>query len=438
MKSLRHSSLSLSGILLLCLTVSAAIYYTPPTEQEIEPVVHEWHNSTVTSERPNLLALKVASGDTMMSILQEAHISNDDIQNVITAIATSYDPKKLHIGQKILLTFDIPADNAPASAETPLQLQSLKLRISPEKEVLAQRLANNSFTLTEIVTPLEKRVIRKQGIITNSLMATVANLDIPPTVMADIVKAYSYNVDFERDIQPGDKFDIVFENQYMEDGTFARSGNVIFSSLTLSDKQYKIYNHTTADGKTDYFDENGFSVRKELLRTPLNIVRISSGFGMRKHPVLGYSKMHKGVDFAASAGTPILAAGNGVVEEIGHKGSYGNYIRIRHNGSQSTAYAHTSRFAKGLHKGDSVKQGDVIAYVGSTGRSTGPHLHFEVLVDNKQVNPLSVKQSPGVKLAGAEMDRFKSYKKKLETLLAQSPDQKELAFDSRSGLKKVN
>jgi murein DD-endopeptidase MepM/ murein hydrolase activator NlpD len=245
-------------------------------------------------------------------------------------------------------------------------------------------------------------------------------------------------VDFQRDIQPGDQFDIVFENLYTEDGQVARKGDVIFSSLTLGDQHFNIYRHTTIDGKTDYFNENGFSVRKELLRTPLNVAHITSGFGVRRHPVLGYTKMHKGIDFSASTGTPIFAAGNGIIEEIGRKGTYGNYVRIKHNATFSTAYAHASRFAKELHKGDRVAQGDVIAYVGSTGRATGPHLHYEVMIDNKQINPLSVKVSPGLKLAGMELDRFKQYKQRLETLLARTPNQTELAFDSRNGLKKVN
>lgn len=432
-------SLYLYGILLLCLTLAVTIYSIRATHQ-LSPVQVDtaWQETASSAEKTNLLALKIQDGDTLVSILHDANINNDDIQNVLDALRTSYDPKKLHIGQKITLTFDLPADSSQRDADKSLPLQSLKLKISPEKSVIAQRRANNSFTVSEVVTPLVKQIIRKHAVINNSLMATVGDMEIPANIMVDIIKAYSYDVDFQRDIQPGDQFDIVFENLYTADGEFAREGDVIFASLILDNQRFNIYKHTTANGATDYFNEKGYSVRKELLRTPLNIIRISSGFGVRKHPVLGYSKMHKGIDFAASAGTPIFAAGNGVVEEMGRKGGYGNYVRIRHNADYSTAYAHASRFTKGLRRGDKVSQGDIIAYVGSTGRSTGPHLHYEVIVDNKQINPLSVKVSPGLKLAGAELDRFLKYKHTLEVLLAQNPNQTELAYDNNSGLKKTN
>jgi len=434
-------SLSIYGGLLLCLILAALIYGQHPTSvQQPEPAMITWKLPTLqpTSTKPNLLALRVEDGDTLMTILKQANINNDDAIDVISTISASYDLTKLHIGQNVTLTFDIPSDSSHITAGSNLRLESLKLRISPEKEITAHRLANNSFSLTEALTPIERHVIRKHGVISSSLMATVDEMGIPAAIMGDIIKAYSYDVDFQRDIQPGDQFDIVFENYYTEDGQLARKGDVIFSSLTLSGKRFNIYKHTTIAGQTDYFNDEGYSVRKELLRTPLNAAHISSGFGMRMHPILGYSTMHKGIDFAATTGTPIFAAGNGVIEEIGHKGSYGNYIRIRHNDTFSTAYAHASRFAKGLRRGDRVEQGDVIAYVGSTGRATGPHLHYEVLIDNKQVNPLSIKVSPGLKLAGNELARFTEYKKKLERVLVNNPNQTELAFDNHNGLRPVN
>ena len=432
-----QKSLYFYGILLLCLTLVVTIYSSRPSSRLVPLTITPWQHTEILGQPSNLLAFRVTSGDTLVSIMQQAHISSDDIKNVLTSITTSYDPKKLHIGQIITLTFDAP-DHVTADNAKPLALQALKLKISAEKEIIAKRTEKGNFAVNELVSPLEKHIIRKHAVIRNSLMATVEEMGIPANIMADIIKAYSYDVDFQRDIQQGDQFDIVYENLYTSDGEFAREGGVIFSSLKLDDQRFNIYKHTMADGKTDYFNEKGYSVRKELLRTPLNIARISSGFGLRKHPVLGYTKMHKGIDFAASTGTPIFAAGTGVIDEIGRKSSYGNYIRIKHNTEYATAYAHASRFVKGLHKGDHVMQGDIIAYVGATGRATGPHLHYEVLVDNKQVNPLHVKLSPGVKLAGEELERFNEYKSKLNSLLAQNPDQTTLAYDINDGLKRVD
>jgi len=184
----------------------------------------------------------------------------------------------------------------------------------------------------------------------------------------------------------------------------------------LRDHRIEVYRFTPSDGRTDYFKPNGESIRRALLRTPIDGARISSGFGMRKHPILGYSRMHKGIDFAAPTGTPIFAAGDGVITQIGRNGGYGNYIRIRHNSRYSTAYAHISRFAKGIRKGSRVRQGQVIAYVGSTGRSTGPHLHYEVLVEGKQTNPRSIKLPTGQILEGEDLKAFQAAKTEIDRL----------------------
>ena len=182
----------------------------------------------------------------------------------------------------------------------------------------------------------------------------------------------------------------------------------MFANLKLSDRSLPIYRMEFKDGHADYFQEDGRSIRKALMRTPINGGRLSSGYGMRHHPVLGYNKMHKGVDFAAPTGTKIYAAGDGVIESLGRNGGYGNYIRIRHNSTLKTAYAHMHRFEKGLRKGDRVRQGDVIGRVGTTGRSTGPHLHYEVLANGRQVNPRSVKLPTGEKLTGDRLAALKT------------------------------
>jgi murein DD-endopeptidase MepM/ murein hydrolase activator NlpD len=245
--------------------------------------------------------------------------------------------------------------------------------------------------------------------------------------MIQMIRAFSYDVDFQRDVHPGDGFTVMYEREFTEDGAPAREGEVVFASLSLSGKEMALYRYTTRDGETDYFNRRGESVRKALLRTPVDGARISSTFGMRRHPILGYSKMHKGVDFAAPTGTPIYAAGNGTIEEAGPKGAYGNYIRVRHNREIATAYAHLSRISKDVRRGAKVRQGDVIGFVGTTGRSTGPHLHYEVLRNGRQANPMSVDLPTGIVLAGRDLTAFKEMVGKVEVQFAELMTERQVA-----------
>jgi murein DD-endopeptidase MepM/ murein hydrolase activator NlpD len=378
------------------------------------------------------LNVKVTNGDTLAGILDSAGINNTDIQKIISKLNEVYDLKRLAIGQQILLNFENYTDFTGENDEQNFtsKLQSIRLQVEYEKEIIISRGKHDQFTATIINIPLKRYIVRAKGTINNSLIATASELNIPPSAILSLIKAYSYDVDFQRDIQPGNEIDVFFERYYRDNGEYSHDGEILFSSLSLNDRTINLYKYTDNNGNNDFYNDEGRSVRKELLRTPLNVTKISSGFGMRKHPILGYSKMHKGVDFAAPIGTPIFAAGNGVIEEIGRKGAYGNYIRIRHNKSYSTAYAHASRFSKGLRRGAKVKQGEVIAYVGTTGRSTGPHLHYEVIVNNQQVNPLSIKLTPGVKLAGSDLKKFNQLKSKLHKLMHTTNNQTEFAFNT--------
>jgi murein DD-endopeptidase MepM/ murein hydrolase activator NlpD len=234
----------------------------------------------------------------------------------------------------------------------------------------------------------------------------------------DLIRAYSWDVDFQRDIQRNDRFEVMFETKVDNDGNRVRTGDILMASLTLSGTELRLIRHELADGSVDYFNEKGESVRKALLRTPVDGARLSSRFGKRKHPILGYTRMHRGVDFAAARGTPIMAAGDGVVEYAKTNGSYGRYLRIRHNSTYKSAYAHLNSFAKGIGVGSRVKQGQIVAYVGTTGRSTGPHLHYEILRNNAQINPLSLKLPTGQKLEGDELKRFQASRASLEATFA--------------------
>lgn len=347
--------------------------------------------------------IEVQPGDTLFGVLVDAGLSQEDATNAVGAIADVFSPKSLKAGQEITLNMTTGA----GSAEPEAQLVSLSLEPSVERDVTVTRDSKGTLVAEAVEKPLVETNARVAGLISYSLYDAAMKSGLPSSVIADVIKAYSYDVDFQRDIQEGDSFEIVYERFENEDGELARTGQMLYAMLNTSGVARPIY-WFERDGDGQFFTPKGEAVRKSLLATPIDGARITSGFGVRKHPILGYTKMHKGMDFGAPTGTPIYAAGNGTVVEIGDKGSYGKYIRLKHNGTVQSAYAHTSRFAKGLKKGDKVKQGDVIAYVGTTGRSTGPHLHFEVLENGTQVNPKKIKSAGGDKLAGKDLKAFKA------------------------------
>jgi len=284
----------------------------------------------------------------------------------------------------------------------------LGFEINPDfaRSVIIERTATpKGFTARAYKKVLTRELAAAAGTIYGSLFADATRAGVPDPVLIEMVRAYSWDVDFQRDIRPGDRFEVLYEH-FLEGSLKVHEGGVVYAQLTLSGKPLQIYRFAGDDGHSSYFDAAGQNAQKALMRTPINGARLSSGFGRRKHPILGYTKMHRGLDFAAPRGTPIYAAGNGRVEVAGRNGAYGNYVRIRHSGGYSTAYAHLKGFARGLRRGTRVTQGEVIAYVGTTGRSTGPHLHYEILKGGLQANPLKVKMPSGRKLKGAELARF--------------------------------
>ena len=251
------------------------------------------------------------------------------------------------------------------------------------------------------------RNIRRPPNLANPILSTTIHQQEVP-LLNHLIRAYSGNVDFQRDIRKGDEIDVLYESKETENGEFAKLGNVLYANLTIGGKQKAIYRHKKKNGRVGYYYKNGKSVRKGLMRHPITGVRISSGYGMRRHPISKRRKMHTGIDYAAPTGTPIRAASDGVLTYVGRKGGYGKYISIKHNSRLSTAYAHMSRYAKGMKNGKRVKQGQIIGYVGSTGHSTGPHLHYEVRVNGKHVNPRSAKLPMDDSLTGKELQRFKA------------------------------
>jgi murein DD-endopeptidase MepM/ murein hydrolase activator NlpD len=357
--------------------------------------------------------VEVAKGDTLMDILLASGVGRADAAEAIDAMDGVFRPQDLKPGQQITLGFD-QFGHHPVERGN-LQLASLSLQPSVERDVNINRNDSGGFVAQAIDRPLALKVALADGAIESSLFEAGQDAAIPLDILSQTIKAFSYDVDFQREIQPGDRFEIVYERYEDERGQLARTGGVLYAALIQGDVAKEIYRFTPQDGPADYYNGKGENVRKELLRTPLDVVRITSTFGMRKHPILGYSKMHKGVDFAATTGTPIFAAGDGVIAILGNQNGYGNYVRIKHNAQYATAYGHMSRFAKGLQQGSKVRQGEVIGYVGSTGMATGPHLHYEVLVDGTQINPMSVKLA-GRKLDGKELQRFEALKAEIKQL----------------------
>jgi murein DD-endopeptidase MepM/ murein hydrolase activator NlpD len=372
--------------------------------------------------------IEVRPGDTLYGVLVNAGITEDDANSAVGAIAEIFSPRDLRAGQEITLNITTASGTRERAADT--QLMGLRFEPSVTTDVTLKRNDTGSFIAAAVDKPIVEHDRRAAGIIDSSLFDAAQEAGVPMPVVADLIRTFSFDVDFQRDIQDGDAFEVLYERMESEDGEFVKSGKILFASLTLSGKTIPVY-YFERDGDGEYFTPKGEAIRKSLLRTPVDGARVTSGFGMRMHPVLGFSKLHKGIDFGAPTGTPIFAAGNGTVVEIGKKGAYGNYVRIRHNGEYQTAYAHMSKFAKGVRKGDKVKQGQVIGYVGATGRVTGPHLHYEIMVAGKQVNPGKVKTVASNKLTGKQLKAFQAQVVKIDAqrieqakqqLIAEHPD----------------
>jgi murein DD-endopeptidase MepM/ murein hydrolase activator NlpD len=351
--------------------------------------------------------VNVARGDTLMKLLVNGEVSRAQAHAVVTALKPVYDLRRMAIGQSFTLLL-APGSAGPASAagKPGGGLLSLSFRPSVDQDIVVRREGEAGFRAEIIERPLERRDTHAEGRITTSLYDSAIAANLPIDVLMRLIQVFSFDVDFQREVQPGDGFEVLYDAYRDELGAPARTGDILWASMTLSGKKLEYARFQPKSGFADYYDRKGQSVKKTLMRTPINGARLSSRFGKRRHPVLGYTKVHRGVDFAAPKGVPIMAAGDGVIESIGRNGAYGKYIRIRHNSTYKTAYAHMSAYGRGLKKGARVRQGSTIGYVGSTGRSTGPHLHYEVLKNGRQTNPMSVRLPAGDKLKGKTLKTF--------------------------------
>lgn len=338
--------------------------------------------------------VRVRRGDTMAVILRRVGFDGGDIHDASAALGRILDPRRILPGDVIHL------ERSPDNGLMEMVVEQGRT------EYVVARSADGPFEARTRERPFMREVRHARGVIESSLYISASRERVPPAIIHKLIALYSWSVDFQREIRSGDTFELMYERLYDPEGSAEQPGEILFARLALSGDSKPLFRFEVDEGVFDHFDDQGRTVRRTLLRTPIDGARLSSGYGRRKHPILGYNAMHRGVDFAAPTGTPFYAAGDGVVTYRGRNGAYGNYLRIRHNSSYSTAYAHLSRFRRGVTKGSRVRQGQVIGYVGSTGRSTGPHLHYEVLLGGRQINPLKLKMKPGAKLAGDRMERF--------------------------------
>ena len=350
---------------------------------------------------------KISSGETFDKILNNYSIPNEEINQIKKKLNSDYNTNNLQPNLEIKITIDQSNNKKIISFLFPVS--------RTEKIQLTRNLDNNLFEKKIIITNLNKKIIFKEGKITQSLYKTAIDLKVQPNVIIEFARIYGFQVDFQRDIRKNDNFQIMYEVFEDDDGKIFETGNIIFADLKLSGKNNALY-YFEKKGSEGHYDENGKSVEKALMKTPINGARLSSAFGMRKHPIDGFNKMHRGTDFAAPMGTPIMASGSGLITRARWCGGGGNCIKIKHNSTYETIYAHMKNFARGIKEGIRVKQGQIIGYVGSTGKSTGPHLHYEVVVNGKKVNSQKLKLPSGKTLKGKEREIFEVEKIKLDVL----------------------
>jgi murein DD-endopeptidase MepM/ murein hydrolase activator NlpD len=406
------------------------------------------------------------SGQTLAGALMDAGVTGADASAALHAMKTVFDPRLVRAGQSFDLTFApsnqpaLPAVtakitySAPSSAAAAADRDTdeaadtdeapaapvgklLAVHFSPtvESDITIARDATGAFTASNQQKVLQAHLHRAGATIDSSLYLAAMQAGIPAKVVVEMIHMLSYKVDFQRDIKPGDSFQVLYSYYYTPDGQPAKEGEISFVTMKLADRTVTLYRYQPKDDDVDYFDSKGVSAKGMLMKTPVDGARITSGFGMRFHPILGYTRMHKGIDFGVPLGTPVMAAGGGTIEEEGWKGGYGNFVLINHGNGYETAYGHLSRFAPGEHVGSRVRQGQIVAFSGSTGESTGPHLHYEIRINKQQVNPLTVKVATGRLLAGHDLRDFLNERIHVDLELASMPLEGKVADSASADLR---
>ena len=346
-------------------------------------------------------------GETFTGALKQADLEDDEINDVVNIISQKIDLRKLRVGTLI--------ETYTKSINDKKIINEIIIYPDIEKKIYVKKV-NNKFVAGEDKKKLFSKLKLYEVEIHNSIYESLKKIDTPDEIIMEFVQLYSFDIDFQRDIRKGNKIKIFFEIYTDSQNNYIKSGNINFSEIILDDESYELYRfQSEGDEFVEYFNSDGKSATKALMKTPINGARLSSGFGMRKHPILGYNKKHQGVDFAAPTGTPIMAAGTGHIEFVGNNGGAGKYIRIKHLNGYKTSYSHLSKYASGIQKNVKVRQGQVIGYVGNTGLSTGPHLHYEVIFNGKRINPMKMKLPSGKQLKDKNLEIFLAEKNRINT-----------------------
>ena len=415
-KILIKNKVLLALLLLITITVSSSTYHNYSKNLVSENYDNLFSNiyfkKTINHVLDNLeskykkIDHKILSGETFDKILEEYLIDKKEILEIKKELSKKVNLNKLNTNQKIQFSID-KSNNL---------IKDFTFQISnTEKIYLTKDYSTNSFNQETIVLKLNKEILYRENIILQSLYKSASEQNIPANTIIEFARIYGFQVDFQRDIRKEDRFQIMYEVFLDEDEKIVETGNILFANLILSGEDNSLY-YFDKEGSEGHYDRNGKSIEKALMKTPINGARLSSSYGMRKHPIDGFNKMHRGTDFAAPMGTPIMASGSGVIKKAGWCGGGGNCVQIRHNSTYETIYAHMSKFARGIKSGARVKQGQIIGYVGSTGKSTGPHLHYEVIVNGKKVNSQTLKLPSGKILKGEERKIFETKKIQLDVL----------------------
>ena len=365
----------------------------------------------ITSElKPRYIFIeyKVKEGDTYENIINDLDIPKTERKLFLKSVAKNKNIKILKLNQKISFKIDKRSNT---------KIINFSVEIDKKKNIFFERIDGEKKFISKIIEKdLKKSITYKESIITTSLYSAALKLGIKPNTIVEFARLYGFQVDFQRDIWKNDSFQIIYEEFKNEKGNVVEVGEIIYANLNIQNTDLQLYKFEYENNKIDYFDENGKSMRKTLMKTPINGARLSSSFGKRKHPILGFTKLHTGTDFAAPKGTPIMASGDGIVTKAKWCGGGGNCVKIKHNSSYQTVYAHMSKFGRGIKKGVRVKQGQIIGYVGSTGLSTGPHLHYEVIENGRKINSQKLKLPSGKILKGNIRKKFEVNKIKIDVL----------------------
>ena len=349
---------------------------------------------------------EIRVGETFHNILEEYSVKNSEIEQIKKELGKQINLNKLDVNQKFSFTID----------QTSSIVKEFVFQVSNTQQIyLSRKEDTDKFNQRILVTKLDKNIIYDESIILESLYKSATNQKIPPGIIIEFARIYGFQIDFQRDVRKRDSFQIMYEVFLDDKKNIIQTGNILYANLKLSGEDNSLY-YFDSKKSEGHYDKSGRSVQKALMKTPINGARLSSSFGMRKHPIDGFNKMHKGTDFAAPMGTPIMASGDGVIKKAGWCGGGGNCVVLKHNSTYQTVYAHMSKFAKGIRKGTRVKQGQTIGYVGSTGKSTGPHLHYEVIVNGKRINSQTLKLPSGKILKGDERKIFETKRIKLDVL----------------------